>query len=241
MVSDDPESFVDLDGHVVRPTSLDDPISDWNAGIEALGCDRQPDSCMGVLEASAEQTEIAAQNLAEQTAGQQQAQTANQQQSQAATSVTVLGNVIPISYSSSLTDAQRLAAGDNITAAANLINAKADQISAEDKTTLSKVKAITVDNDKLSGVDPKPGTTVNFRTSYLEQGGTAWNASVLFHEGYHIVQRENHLPYNRHTAHTREQEADFVQGRVGIVLGLSHDQLRALANDTHTAYNTKPY
>jgi RHS repeat-associated protein len=90
MVSDDPESFADLDGHVVRPTSLDDPIADWNAGIDALGCDREPESCMSVLEASAEQTEIAAQNQAEQSARQQQAQTANQQQAQAILRVAVI-------------------------------------------------------------------------------------------------------------------------------------------------------
>jgi hypothetical protein len=132
-----------------------------------------------------------------------------------------------------------LAASDSITAASNLINSKADQIGAEDKTTLSKVKAITVDDDKLSGLNQK-SQTINFRTSYLESG-PSWNASVLFHEGYHVVQRENHLPYNEHTAHAREQEANFVQMRVGIPLGLSHSQLKSLMEDTHTMYNRTPY
>ena len=225
MVSDDPETSADLDGHAQQASQGPSVYS----GVEP--------SCVANGTGASGNIGSGCGSQAPNMADDQQKAEKNRQ---AATSVTVLGNTISIRYSPRLTDAERMAASDRITDAANLINSKADKIGAEDKTTLSKITAITVDNQKLTGVLPN-STTINFRTSYLEGGGTSWNASVLFHEGYHVVQRENHLPYNEHTAHKREQEADFVQARVGIPLGLSHNQIKALFEDTHTSYNRTPY
>lgn len=84
MVADDPESFADLDGHAGHNCfeGCGDWASSWNAGIDALACGGEMESCETVAESIAAATQIQAQNLAAQTANQQQAQAAAQNTNQ---------------------------------------------------------------------------------------------------------------------------------------------------------------
>jgi RHS repeat-associated protein len=87
MVADDPESFADLDGHAVRNCfeGCGDWASSWNAAIDGLFCAGESESCETVAESIAAATQIQAQNLAAQTANQQQAQATAQQPAQETT------------------------------------------------------------------------------------------------------------------------------------------------------------
>jgi RHS repeat-associated protein len=81
MVADDPESFADLDGHAGHNCfeGCGDWAASWNAGINALACGGESESCETAAESIAAATQIQAENLAAQTANQQ-AQAAAQEQ-----------------------------------------------------------------------------------------------------------------------------------------------------------------
>lgn len=70
---------------------------------------------------------------------------------------------------------------------------------------------------------------------------TAWIASTIAHDAYHVTQYKHGEVYNRQTALRLEHEANQFQISVGATFGLTPAQLEYLRNDTHTLYNTPPY
>jgi hypothetical protein len=73
------------------------------------------------------------------------------------------------------------------------------------------------------------------------QVSTAWLASTMVHDGYHVTQFQRGEVYNRETASRLEREANAVMFRAGVWLGLTTTELNHIATDKHTLYNTSPY
>jgi hypothetical protein len=123
-----------------------------------------------------------------------------------------------------------------------VVNANWSKLSDQEKATINNIKSVTVDDSKRTGVDVKTGT-YNFKSSYItnERSTTAWIASTVGHDAYHVTQSQRGEVYNRETAPRLEHEANQFQIGVGAKFGLTQSQIDYIKNDTHTLYNTPPY
>ncbi|HKW74071.1 MAG TPA: RHS repeat-associated core domain-containing protein, partial [Terriglobales bacterium] len=176
---------------------------------------------------------------------QQQQQLAQQTQGAAAKQLqftaNILGQKIQVTITGG-TGKEQVAIRDRLDAAIRDINQHADKLTPSDVKTIHNVKTITIDDTKRTGVDVKSGT-YNLRSTYVMAKGssTAWIASTIAHDAYHVTQYQRGEVYNRQTAARLEHEADQFQLRVGAKFGLTPAELNYIRNDTHTLYNTSPY
>src|SRR5206468_9050756 len=158
---------------------------------------------------------------------QQQAQAAqSQQQGQPAQAqnqytATILGQKVPVTIIGGTAD-DRSAIRGHLDAAIGDINQHASDLSASDVKTIQNVKNITVDDGKRTGIDVKTGA-YNLKPGYVTAPGnsTAWLASTIAHDAYHVTQSQRGEVYNRQTAPRLEREANAVMFRVGVWFGLT--------------------
>jgi len=164
-----------------------------------------------------------------------------QQQPQNQYTATILGQKVPVTIIGGTAD-DRSAIRGRLDAAFADINQHAGDLSASDVKSIQNVKSITVDDSKLTGTNVKTGA-YNLRPGYVTAPGasTAWLASTIAHDGYHVTQYQRGEVYNRQTAPRLEREANAVMFRSGVWLGLTTAELNYIATDRHTAYNTSPY
>ena len=154
---------------------------------------------------------------------------------------TILGQNVPVTITSGTAAQQKIIRGD-LDAAVGDINGHAGKLSAADIKTIHNIKSITVNDRLRTGMNVKTGA-FNLRSTYVLAPGdtTAWLASAVAHDAYHVTQYQQGLVYNRQTAAGLERAADAFEMRVGAIFGLTPAQLNYLKNDTHTLYNTAPY
>jgi len=154
---------------------------------------------------------------------------------------TILGQNVPVSITSGTPDEQKAIRG-RLDAAIDDINQHASQLSDSDIQTIHNVKSITVDDSQRTGIDAKTGI-YNMKSTYVmnQNNNTAWLASTVAHDAYHVTQYQRGEVYNQQTAPRLEHEANQFQMRVGATFGLAQYQLDFLKTDTHTVYNTPPY
>ena len=165
-------------------------------------------------------------------------------QAAAPTSVTLLGNSVPIVYGPTLTQADKNAAGNALQGATDLINSKASQLTSQETSIIQGIKQFSVDPNIHTGITNQAGGVYNIQPNYLKSN-TAWLASTIAHDSFHIYQYQQGQFYNRQTAVARERAADAFQMRVGAKLGLQQYELNWIYKDmtgnTHTAYNVPNY
>jgi RHS repeat-associated protein len=154
---------------------------------------------------------------------------------------TILGQKVPVTIIGGTAD-DRSAIRGRLDAAIGDINQHAGDLSASDVKTIQNVKSITVDDGKRTEIDVKTGA-YNLKPGYVTAPGasTAWLASTIAHDGYHVTQSQRGEVYNRKTALRLEREANAVMIRAGVWFGLTTAELNYIATDRHTAYNTAPY
>ena len=154
---------------------------------------------------------------------------------------TILGQKVSVTIIGGTAD-DRSAIRGRLDAAIGDINQHAGDLSASDAKTIHNVKSITVDDGKRTGIDVKTGA-YNLKPGYVTAPGssTAWLASTIAHDAYHVTQSQRGEVYNRQTAPRLEREANAFQMRVGAKFGLTAAELNYIRNDTHTYYNTPPY
>jgi RHS repeat-associated protein len=220
IVRDNPETFADLDGHCGPDHVPDckDNATTANGALAAAG-EGYPDP---------------------QKRGDGLTKSPTQQAQQQYTA-TILGQNVPVSITSG-TAAQQKSIRADLDAAVGDINGYAGKLSAADIKTIHNIKSITVNDQLRTGVNVKTGA-FNLRSTYILAPGdtTAWLASAIAHDAYHVTQYQQGLVYNRQTAAGLERAANAFQMRVGATFGLTRAQLNYLKNDTHTLYNTVPY
>jgi len=154
---------------------------------------------------------------------------------------TILGQKVPVSITGGTAD-DRAAIQGRLNGAIGDINQHAGDLSASDTKTIHNIKSITVDDSQRTDVDVKTGS-YNMKSSYvMNEGSTsAWLASTIGHDAYHVTQFQQGEIYNKQTAPRLEREANQFQMRVGATFGLTQSQIDYIRNDTHTLYNTPPY
>jgi RHS repeat-associated protein len=191
MVSDDPESFADLDGHFYS----DIAAVDGYRGAE-------PDPSL---------PDVGSVDDPGGTSSQQ-----SKAQQQPLNSITVLGNQVDLKYASDLSPEQKLTASNHYKAAADLLNAHADDLSQSQKDAIGNVKSISiVGPNSLLGVTGKGEITMS--TSYLNKTSTQWTASNLAHEGEHMALSGKFKGKDRWRS---EQAASKMQEGVGRAIGM---------------------
>jgi RHS repeat-associated protein len=206
MVSDDSESFADLDGRYLNGADVPMNRSDYQSG----------DSYSASASAAAG---MFSGNHCDDEENCQQPQ--NQQQAQAATTVTVLGTTVNLSYDPHMSAADRLAASDKIAAAVKAINDNAGKLSDAEKAHIANIKEINVDpKASRSSVDVKTGT-LHDNAGQLGQG-PARLATDLAHDSFHITQFKSGLA---HTGGPAEHDATYFQIGVGGKFGLSQAEI----------------
>jgi RHS repeat-associated protein len=208
MVSDDPESFADLDGHTNQAS-----YGNSGAGVE---------TCASSGAGASGTTASGCGNNASQTQaqGQQQSET----QRQAATSVTVLGNTVKITYSPNMSAQDRLTASDKISDVANLINGNADRLSNTEKASIGNVKEINIDpTASRSSVDVQTGI-LHENAGQMAQD-SARLATDVAHDSFHITQYKSGTAY---TGAPAERDATYFQIGVGRKIGLSSSEINKL-------------
>jgi len=218
-VRNSPITRVDIDGH--QPAILDTPSLDgrlgsaWQWGSDAKHCEVSLCTTDELLE--------------------------EQKKQQLQYTATILGQDVPVTIFGGTTE-DRDAIRGRLDAAINDINKNADGIDPSDINIIHNIKAITVNDDSRTGIDVKTGT-YNLKPSYVLNPGsnTAWLASTIAHDAYHVTQFKNGEVYDEQNASRLEREANAFQIRVGTILGLTQGQIDYLRNDTHTVYNTQPY
>jgi RHS repeat-associated protein len=220
MVADDPESFADLDGHQGPPSQQIDNSQP--------GC-LTPNTC-GSGSPGSIPSEQAKKDAEAQAAARNTSYTAS-----------ILGQKVRVTIVGGTADAQKAIRG-RLDAAFAAINQHAGDLSASDIKTIHNIKSISVDDSMRTGVDLKAGA-YNLKPGYVmaEGSSTAWIASTIAHDAYHVTQFQQGEVYNRQTAPRLEHEANQFQMRVGAKFGLTPGELNYIRNDTHTLYNTKPY
>ncbi len=147
---------------------------------------------------------------------------------------TILGQKVPVSITGGTAD-DRAAIQGRLNGAIGDINQHAGDLSASDTKTIHNIKSITVGDSLRTGVDLKTGS-YNMKPSYVMNEGstTAWIASTIAHDAYHVTQYQHGEVYNKQTAPKLEREANQFQMRVGATFGLTQSQIEYLRNDTHT-------
>ncbi|MFZ1613311.1 MAG: hypothetical protein WAT51_04005, partial [Holophaga sp.] len=162
----------------------------------------------------------------------------------ALTSITLLGNSVPITYGPTLTQADKNAAGNALQGAADLINGKASQLTLQESSIIQGIKQFIVNPKIHTGITNQAGGVYNIQPNYLKSNA-AWLASAIAHDSFHIYQYCLGQVYNRKTAVARERAADAFQMEVGAKFGLQQRELdwiyKDMTGDTHTAYNAPNY
>jgi RHS repeat-associated protein len=150
---------------------------------------------------------------------------------------TILGQKVPVSITGGTAD-DRAAIQGRLNGAIGDINQHAGDLSASDTKTIHNIKSITVDDSLSTGVNVKTGS-YNMKPSYVMNEGstTAWIASTIAHDAYHVTQYQQGEVYNKQTAPRLEREANQFQMRVGATFGLTQSQLDWINTDHHTYYH----
>ena len=189
MVSDNPETFADLDGHFLQ------------AFADAMEQD--------FMKRRDEDQENAAK--------QKQAQ-------QPLSSVSVLGRTVGINYGKGLSLADELAASGKIGAAAGLINANADSLTASEKKAIGQISSFTVAGPgTYLGATGKGSMTLS--AGYIGASSAAWVGSLFGHEGQHYL---NAGKYSGDNLWRDEQSAGRTQLGIGNKIGFGSSESRYL-------------
>ena len=227
MSADDPESFADLNGHeLMGMINSSRSIISVNGALEQVAMFGGP-NLIDPLRADIHEMAITAE-----------AEWAQRQVDRY--SATVLGQTVAISITGG-NAGERREVREQLDEAIAIINRTADQLTEEEKNTIHNVKAISADLSEGAAhyMDVKTGVWhigSHDLWSAQEKESGAWNASLLSHEGFHVVQDKRGLPYTKSTAITREREANFYQAGVGMKFGLTSGQVWYLLNEEHTPY-----
>ena len=153
--------------------------------------------------------------------------------------LTVLGKSVDVNITASSSE-QVEALSNRIDSAFDRINSHVDDLSDSEIDTIQNIHHITVDETRRTGIISSTGT-YNLRGSYIMNSSTAWLASTIAHDSYHVLQYQRGERYNQSTAARLESEANIFQISVGRKLGLSTSDINYINNDTHTRYNTGSY
>jgi RHS repeat-associated protein len=216
IVHDNPQSFADLDGH--------------NIGAEEEGFVGNP------LTNSQFGSRLV--DLLYLAGGIEESDAAEPEDQSTAYTVTILGRKVSVSITGGTAD-DRSAIEDRLNAAVDDINQHAGDLSASDVKTIQNIKHIDVEGGVTTGVK---GRTYSLTPGYIMDPGctTAWLASTIAHEGYHVDQIHHGEVYDKQTAPRLEHEANLFQMRVGAKFGLTPAELNYLSNDKHTSYDNNP-
>jgi RHS repeat-associated protein len=209
-VGNNPESQVDLDGHLAVLTNrFGNPAAD-EFGLDALH------------EAEQEQADQEAE--AQTVAQQQQSESAQQRAQQPLSSVNVLGRNVGITYGKGLSLTDELAASGKIGAAAGLIDANADSLTASQKTAIGQISSFTVAGPgTFLGATGKGSMTLS--AGYIEASSAAWIGSLFGHEGQHYL---NAGKYSGDNLWRDEQSAGKTQLGIGNKIGFGSSESRYL-------------
>ena len=153
---------------------------------------------------------------------------ATRQQAQAATTVTVLGNTVNITYDSQLSPAERLATSNRIKAAADAINQQADKLTADEKKAIGQISSFSVvgPNTQL-GATGKGSMTLSIGYIKNPNVSPAGLASLFGHEGQHYL---NAGKYSGANLWRDEQSAGRMQLGIGNKLGITQLERQTLEN-----------
>lgn len=117
------------------------------------------------------------------------------------------------------------------------INDNASKLSKSDINIIRGVNGFTVDDMKITGINPENGI-YNIRSSYLlgSTSTVAWIASTIAHDSFHRYQFLQGQKYNLDPL-GQEQAANRFQIRTGRFFGLTPYQIEWIQKDKHTKYN----
>jgi RHS repeat-associated protein len=221
-VGDNPETFSDLDGHegIMAMSGIAPPSCAINACSESTTLYGDRGTAGNGFAPPILPDPIPSQD--EPQAHQSSAPVSHGPQNQ----ITILGNSVPISYATGLSDADRLAASNAISAAAAAINGAQSQLTQSQIADIKAVKGISVvptepyANGTALGVSvtnkgtraavaqdlhisAKIGTYV-LNASQLSKASTGYLASSFVHEGVHIIDRASESAAAEHRAYAAQ-------------------------------------
>jgi hypothetical protein len=210
MVSDDPESFADLDGHLMAQT--------YQVANPAASSAWDPGGTVDSMTNDSGLTDEEVNSLNAVRAAQAVQQPQNQ--------VTILGNTVVVTYANGISDKDRQSAFAAISSAAGLLNSNGDKLTDAEKKSIGNIKTIDVDpTASRSSVDVKTGI---FHANAGQLGqDTARFATDIAHDSFHITQSKSGVAY---TGGPAERNATYFQIGVGSKIGLSKDQINFLKN-----------
>lgn len=148
---------------------------------------------------------------------------AAQQPQQPISSVSILGRTIPVTYTTDVSDAARLAASSAITAAANAVNSNADKLTASEKNAIDQVRSISITGSKEYLGAKKGGMRLS--ADYVSDISAAWLGSLLGHEGQHFLNKGH---YGGKDLWKDEQNAGQVQLGIGNKIGFTERETQYL-------------
>jgi len=144
-----------------------------------------------------------------------------------ATSVTILGKNVPITYDASVPGNDQRKASEALAATAELLNKNADKLSEDEKKAIGEIKSlvITEDPNALLGGTGKGSVTFSFH--YIRDSSREWLASLFGHEGQHYL---NAGKYSGDNLWRDEQSASRTQLGIGDKIGFSAGERKYLRN-----------
>ncbi|MGH7241281.1 MAG: hypothetical protein ACREGB_03230, partial [Candidatus Saccharimonadales bacterium] len=154
--------------------------------------------------------------------------------------VTILGHDIDIGIEGDIPESEQVDIQVKLDVAIGDIDEHAGALSQSEAEIIQGINGITVNDNERTGINVQTGI-FNLKSMYIEESSTAWLASVIGHDAYHVFQYQLGESYNPQTASVLEREADLFQIQVGKIFGLTPYEIEYIENDRHTFYNTNPY
>ena len=240
-VQNNPNTGIDADGHwatsgfcVMGVPCGADPTGDYSDYLSWKGEQDLADS-----DAWEKQQKEAASQAAPPPPGPANPSPSDPAQQQEQYTAALLGKPITVTISAA-TIKQIIAISEKLDAALADINSNASKLTTSELQTIHNINSISVGDNARSGMDVETGD-YHMMTSYVMGSGTAWLASTIAHDAYHITQYQHGEVYGPSTAPRMEHDANQFQIRVGVKLGLTQSDVNYLRQDKHTLYNTNPY
>jgi hypothetical protein len=217
-VKNDPETFADVDGHLfcVGGTSA----CPGSAGGDTASMGGSGEAALDITNIAPTQAQWA--TTIAQTGGTNGiVDNAGQIP---LSSVSVLGRTVGINYGKGLSLADELAASGKIGAAAGLINANADSLTASEKKAIGQISSFTVAGPgTYLGATGKGSMTLS--AGYIGASSAAWVGSLFGHEGQHYL---NAGKYSGDNLWRDEQSAGRTQLGIGNKIGFGSSESRYL-------------
>jgi RHS repeat-associated protein len=157
MVSDDPESFADLDGHTNQAS-----YGNSGAGVQ---------TCASTGAGASGTTASGCGNNASASQAQAQNQTPFNP---------------TITYDKNLSAKDLAAAQSKVGGAVGLINSKWSQLSDQEKATIGNIKAIDVSGTAQRSYVQESTGKLTLTQDYVTKSSTGWLASAVGHDGEHV-------------------------------------------------------